>query len=109
MGGHGVRAGLGAASFGRVTTKADVVVAPATETQIVFAADIPPGTKRMTIINIGANPARLKGRAEGGGNRGAPVAANQPWSFDVVEGVVTEVDAFSTLGTTFAFIFEVEA
>ncbi len=92
-----------------IATKVDLAIAAVTETAILLGGDIPAGTKRVTIVNIGADTARIKATAEGGGiARGLQLLANQAMSIDAEGGALATLDAFSTLGTTFAFFFERE-
>lgn len=89
-----------------IVTKVDVVVGAAAETAVLLAADIPPGTKRVTITNVGANACRIKGAGEGGGaSRGQPLVAQQSMSIGT-GGSVAALDCFSTVGTTLSFFFE---
>ncbi len=90
-----------------IVTKADLVIPAATNTPALLAADIPVGTRRVSIINVGANPVRLKAPGEGGGaTRGGPLVANQSITIGDLGGSIAPLDAFSTLGTTLAFFFE---
>ncbi len=90
-----------------IVTKADLVIAAATNTAALLAADIPVGTRRVTITNVGANPVRLKATGEGGGaTRGVLLSANQAITIGDLGGSIATLDAFSTLGTTLAFFFE---
>lgn len=89
-----------------IVTKADLVVGAASETPILVAADIPVGSLRVTVVNVGANPIRIKGAGEAGGvTRGLPLLANQAMSIGT-GGALAALDGFSTLGTTLAFFFE---
>lgn len=90
-----------------IATKADLVIGAGVETGALLAADIPAGTRRVTITNVGSNPVRLKGAGEGGGaGRGAPLNQNDTISIGTRGGALDLLDAFSTLGTTLAFLFE---
>ncbi len=97
----------------RIVTKVDQVVAPAVETAVLLAADIPPGAKRVTITNAGAEACRMKEAGGGGGiARGLPLApiptggtVGQAMTIGT-GGSLDLLDCFSTLGTTLAFFFE---
>lgn len=92
-----------------IATKADLVVPAAVESAVLTALDIPAGTKRVTIQNVGANTVRIKSNGEGGGaGRGLQLLANDTMSIGTSLGSVDELDAFSTLGTTLSFFFERE-
>lgn len=104
-GGTGDTGGPGAT----IATKSDVVVAAAIEQPVLFATDIPAGSKRVTIKNVGSNSARLKDAGAGGGaSRGLQLNASESMSFGTSLGSLAPLDAFSTLGTTLAFFFERE-
>lgn len=106
-GGGGGGSGSAGGPGDTVDTKADINVPAATETVVVNAADIPVGTRRITIQNVGANPARIKANAEGGGMaRGPLLNVNSSISIGGVGGAISAMDAFSTLGTTIAILFE---
>jgi len=105
--GGGGGSGSGSGPGDTIVTKADVVVPAGVETPVLFAADIPAGTRRVTIRNVGSNPIRLKATGEGGGaSRGAPLNTNDTISIGGQDGAIATLDGFSTLGTTLAFFFE---
>ena len=90
----------------RVRTKADLVVPAATETDIIVAADIPPGTRGITIVNVGSNPIRIHATGEGPGLVGPEVLGNGGViTFQGRYSAIDLLSAFSTLGTTLAFLF----
>lgn len=105
----GMWAGTGS-PFGpgaRVATRADLAVPAGVNANILVAADIPRGTRRVTIKNVGANPIRMKGTGEGGGaGRGPELIANETFSFGTRDGAMNTLDGFSAAGTTLAYFFE---
>lgn len=90
-----------------IVTKPDVAVPAAVETPVLFLADIPPGSRRVSIRNTGADAVRIKGSGEGGGaTRGQELSPDQTMSIGTGGGALAPLDAFSPLGTTLGFFFE---
>lgn len=108
-GGGGGSGGTGSESGPGLTivTKADLTIPAGVETAALLAADIPTGTRRVTIKNVGANSVRLKETGAGGGaSRGMELDADDTISIGTDGGAIATLDAFSTSGTTLAFFFE---
>lgn len=92
-----------------IATKADQTVAAAVETNVISGSDIPAGSMRVTLKNVGSNSVRIKPAGFGGGaTAGMELAAGEAMSVGTSLGALAPLDAYSTTGTTLCFLFERE-